>query len=252
MQSLGVGDDGPRCIPFAFDPEVCLVVDSDIDDAVTPDHTQAKPWACLIAGAQEQGDTVFEVREAHTVFFDGDTKHRLWVTQIDLSQYPIGVTFIIEVTGHVEPVGAPIVHVVAGCLDALERTDTPTVEECFGSAERGPEAPLMVECQLNTIGFAGCHHCGAFAVGRCHGFFAVDCFDTGIGRSNDHVRVHVGPRGNADDIELGFGEHLVVIGVNAIGTTMNGGERLGICPYDVCKGDNRGVPTGFVAKGVLV
>ena len=45
----------------------------------------------------------------------------------NLSQYPIGVTFIIEVTRHVEPVGAPIVHVVAGCFDALERTYAPTV-----------------------------------------------------------------------------------------------------------------------------
>ena len=206
----------------------------------------------MIAGAQEQGDTVFEVREAHTVFFDGDTKHRLWVTQIDLSQYPIGVTFIIEVTGHIEPVGAPVVHVVAGCFDTLERTDTPTVEECFGSAERRPKAPLMVESQLHAICLAGCDHCFALAVGRGHGFFAVDCFDTGICRSNNHVCMHVWPRRNADNIEIGFGKHLVVIGINAIGTTMNGGERLGICPYDVCKGDNRGVPTGFVAKCMLM
>ena len=55
---------------------------------------------------------------------DGHPKDCLRITQVNLTEHPFGIGFIVEVAGHIKPVCAPVVHVVTSGFDTFELADT--------------------------------------------------------------------------------------------------------------------------------
>jgi hypothetical protein len=109
----------------------------------------------------------------------------------------------------------------------------------------------VIEGQLHTVRDTCVVHTPCLTPRRRHRFFAVDRFHAGFGRCDHHVRMQVGPGADADHVEVLFGQHLVVIGVDRI-TTMAFPERLGVLRHEISKCHDLRMGRCGVAGGMKV
>jgi hypothetical protein len=119
---------------------------------------------------------------------------------------------------------------------------------------RSAEAPLVVERQLHAPPRAFLRHQPRRTPRIGHRLLAVDGAHARTGAVEGHRRVQVRPGADADHVQVGLGQHGVVVGEHTLCRDARGlGEGLGVLTDDVGTGHQRArVDERLIAGGVPI
>ena len=224
---------------------------SELDDAVRADQTIVRnaqvPGA---VGGAEAKDAIGVLPHGQGLVVLRLAEDQVLGAVVNLSDHPLGGRLVVEVVGQVEVVAAIVAQVQEAELQPRELADLAGVNHGLRHAGGLAEAALVVERELHAALLADARHALAVAPGGGHGLFAVDGLDARLGARDRHLRVQMGPGGDADDVQPLLRQHLAVVRVG-LGDAELLGEDAGVLFLQVRAGDHAAVAELPVAKRVL-